>query len=98
MRYDFGIYRRGRLVAALEIDGRQHFQYVPHFHKTPSGFVRQKERDVKKNKYCLIHNVPLIRIPYWELDNLTLQKIFNTPEFVVKSKYHNLNLINKGVK
>lgn len=28
-----------------------------------------------KNKYCLINNIPLVRIPYWERDNITLDII-----------------------
>lgn len=72
LRYDFGIYRNGRLVTLIENDGIQHFQYTPFFHKNKFGFQRQKEMDIKKNKYCLLRCIPLIRIPYWEIDNLTL--------------------------
>lgn len=95
LRYDFGIYRYGQLVCLIEVDGAQHFRYTPHFHKTQIGFRRQKEHDIKKNKYCLTHKILLIRIPYWELENLTLQKIFNTPSFVVRTATHNIDLIDK---
>lgn len=100
LRYDFGIYRQNQLLLLLEYDGIQHFCYTSYFHKSQIGFRRQKEHDIKKNKYCLFHHIPLIRIPYWELDNLTLQKIFNTPSFVVHTATHNINLIDKyrGVK
>ena len=30
----------------------------------------QKQRDEIKNKYCKENNIPLIRIPYWEKDNM----------------------------
>ena len=46
------------------------------------------EVDRVKNKFALINNIPLIRIPYWDLDTLTFEKIFNTSEYRVKSKYH----------
>ena len=98
LRFDFAIYRNGQLLNLIELDGRQHFTYVPYFHKSPIAFRRQKEYDIRKNKFCLKNKIPLIRIPYWELENLTLQKIFNTPEFIVKTPNHNINLIQKGVK
>ena len=28
-----------------------------------------------KNEYALSHNIPLVRIPYWERDNITLEMI-----------------------
>ena len=28
-----------------------------------------------KNKYCLINNIPLVRIPYWEKNNITYTMI-----------------------
>lgn len=95
LRFDFGIYHDlwPNMVALeylIEVDGEFHF----HFRKsgtfnTKLDFVRQKGYDEKKNSYCLAHHIPLIRIPYWEIQDLTFDKIFNTPYFVVKNKYHN---------
>jgi len=42
-----------------------------------------------------MHKIPLIRIPYWDLEDLTLQKIFNEPSYLVKNKYHIDELIRK---
>lgn len=98
LRYDIGIYRNNKLFALIEIDGAQHFKFVKHFHKTPLGFMKSREWDRRKNSYCLLHNIPLIRIPYWDLDTLTFEKIFSTKEYIVKTKYHNDILINRGVK
>lgn len=98
LRYDFGVFRNNKLVCIIEVDGIQHFQYTPHFHKNPSGFTKQKERDIKKNRYCLVHHIPLIRIPYWEIETLTLQKLFSEQKFLVKDKFHNVNLIKQEVR
>lgn len=98
LRFDFGIYRNGKLVCLVEFDGRQHFEFVSHFHKNMSGFKRQMEWDRRKNSYCLMHNIPLIRVPYWDLDNLTLEKVLTNSEYRVVSKYHTDNLIKKGCK
>lgn len=98
LRFDFALYQNGKLKALVEFDGRQHFEYVSHFHKTTSGFKRQQEWDRRKNSYCLMHNIPLIRIPYWDLEIITLKSILTNPLYRVISKYHNDNLIKKGCK
>lgn len=89
LRFDFAILNGGRAVTLIEYDSEIHFQRVSHFHKTNSQFKQAQERDRIKNKYCLLHNIPLIRIPYWEIENLTYKKIFNTPTFIVRNKFHN---------
>lgn len=90
LRFDFAIYNQDwQLLVLLEYDGNQHFNYPNKFHKTQSDFLQAKERDRTKNKFCLLNKIPLIRIPYWALENLTLEKIFSTPEFRVNSIYHN---------
>lgn len=97
LRFDFVIYYNKR-YCCIELDGQQHFMFTPRFHRSQLDFRRQKEYDIRKNKYCLSHNIPLIRIPYWALNDLTLDTIFSTPEFIVRTPYHNINLINKGVR
>ena len=90
LRFDFVIYDRNhRPRICIEYDGKQHFEYTPYFHKNIFGFKKQQEWDRRKNKYCLMHNIILIRVPYWDLEDLTLKKLFNTPEYVVRNKYHN---------
>ena len=36
---------------------------------------QRKKRDILKNNYALLHNIPLYRIPYWEKNNITLDMI-----------------------
>ena len=93
LRFDFGIFARGRLICCIEFDGRQHFEYTPYFHKSYNDFTKQKARDRSKNAYCLKNRIPLIRIPYWELEDISLEKILNTPSFRVVDKFHNDDLI-----
>lgn len=97
LRFDFAVFNQQQLLFLLEVDGQQHFKYIPYFHKTYSKFKRQKEWDRRKNAYCLSHNIPLLRIPYWDLENLTLEKILYTPKYRVTTMYHNDNIINYGV-
>ena len=34
------------------------------------NFTENKERDQAKNLHCIDYNIPLMRIPYWERDNI----------------------------
>jgi hypothetical protein len=97
LRFDFALYKNNKLCCLVEFDGIQHFQYTPYFHKTQAAFAKQKEWDRRKNKYCLLHNIPLIRVPYWDLEELTLKKVLTEPSYLVKDKYHIDNLIKNGV-
>lgn len=97
LRFDFGVYENGNLLFLIEMDGAQHFSYNKHFHKNISNFNRAREWDRKKNSYCLIHQIPLIRIPYWSLDQLTLVDLLKNPDYRVTNKWHQDDLIwNRG--
>lgn len=88
LRFDFVVYQNGKVFACIEFDGKQHYEFTPYFHKTRKNFLRQQEWDRRKNSYCIMNNIPLIRIPYWDLDILTFQRIFTEPSYRVKSKNH----------
>jgi hypothetical protein len=54
---------------AVEIDGLQHFEYVPIFHKKgETDLELQKKSDEEKNKLCEEVNIPLVRIDSREWD------------------------------
>ena len=42
-----------------------------------------QKRDKVKNDYALTHNIPLVRIPYWERDNITLDMIMGD-QYLIK--------------
>lgn len=42
-----------------------------------------QKRDKVKNNYALTHNIPLVRIPYWERDNITLDMIMGN-QYLIK--------------
>ena len=96
LRFDFAVYNKaGQLSALIDVDGIQHFEYTPFFHKNRNGFKKAQGYDMMKNKYCLLNKIPFIRVPFWDLDDLTLIKLFNTPDYIVRSKYHNQEIYNK---
>ena len=53
----------------IEFDGKQHHQIIEYFGGL-DRFIDQKIRDTIKNIYCQQNNIKLIRIPYWDLDNI----------------------------
>lgn len=53
----------------IEYDGEQHFKEVSHW----GGIDRlkaQQKNDEFKNNYCKENGIKLIRIPYWDFDNI----------------------------
>lgn len=59
----------------IEFDGELHFRPIERF-GGEKRFETYKLHDEIKNTYCKQNNVKLIRIPYWEIDNI--EKILNS--------------------
>ena len=89
LRYDFAILSGGRPIALIEFDGEMHFQQIKHFYKTSDKFKQAQERDRKKNQFALRNNIPLYRIPYWDIDNINNINDILQLKYRVKTKYHN---------
>ena len=53
----------------VEFDGEQHYKIINKFGGFNS-FVNTKIRDTVKNIYCKDNDIKLIRISYWEYDNI----------------------------
>lgn len=58
-----------KLNAIIEYDGIQHYEPVKYFGGM-NKFISQKITDTIKNRYCKDNGIHLIRIPYWEFDNI----------------------------
>lgn len=67
LRYDFKV--AGSNLILIEYDGKQHFEPV-NFFGGQDVFRKIQERDRIKDKYCADNGIPLIRIPYWDFDNI----------------------------
>ena len=52
------------LKLAFEYNGRQHYKFIPFFHKTYSEFLNLQENDRIKKKLCKKNGITLIIIPY----------------------------------
>ncbi len=61
--FDFYIILR---ETAIEVQGQQHFQFIPFFHHDLQGFIRQKQNDKAKKEWCELNNINLITLLYNE--------------------------------
>lgn len=50
------------LHAAIEVQGRQHYEYTPHFHNDFSEFKTQLDRDVAKRETCDDYGIALFEV------------------------------------
>ena len=47
---------------AIEVQGRQHTQYVEFFHQDRINYLHQLKRDQAKEKFCELNNIKLVTI------------------------------------
>lgn len=61
--FDFYLYDYNLII---EFDGQGH--YMPMY--SQQSYEDTIRHDKIKNEYCKLHNIPLLRIPYWESQNI----------------------------
>lgn len=52
------------LAIGIEYNGKQHYEYIPHFHQSKDAFYNMKYRDQMKKRLCEENGVNLIIVPY----------------------------------
>lgn len=78
-RFDFAILDNdNNVIRLIEYDGIQHFQEGWGAWKSNISLKEQQRRDNQKNEWAIENNIPLVRIPYWERDNITMEMIFGS--------------------
>ena len=69
LRFDFVVYDDdGNIDFIIEYQGRQHYEATTKF-GGKRGLFQQQHNDNKKRRFCALHGITLIEIPYTE-DNL----------------------------
>lgn len=67
LRFDFAIFdKENNLKLLIEYDGEFHYSPI----MGESNLLRQQDYDNRKNNYCRKKRIKLVRIPYWEFNNL----------------------------
>lgn len=82
-RYDFILFKDNKPFRLIEYDGEFHYKSVPSFGGEET-LLKTLKRDNIKNDYALSHNIPLVRIPYTEKDNITLDLIMGDKYLINK--------------
>jgi len=52
------------LSLSFEMDGIQHIEFVPFFHKTVDNFIKRQHDDKIKDKLCKEHGITIIHVPH----------------------------------
>ncbi len=68
LRFDAYIVKDGKEIC-VEFDGEQHYKPVEYY-GGEEGFIITQENDRAKNEYCKKNKIILIRIPYWDYNNI----------------------------
>lgn len=66
LRFDFHLMDYN---CCIEYDGKQHYVGFDFF-GGEEAYKQTQKRDKIKNEYCKKHNIKLVRIPYWEFENV----------------------------
>lgn len=66
----------------IEFDGQQHFSFSGGWN-TEEQMLKTQKHDRIKDRWCQEHNIPIIRIPYWAIDNLTIEDLLLNSKFMV---------------
>ena len=87
LRFDFGVYNdNNELQYLIEFDGIQHFGFTEGWNDE-QNYKDTKRKDSIKNNYCFINQIPLIRIPYYHQNNLSLNDLLlKTSKYIVKDQ------------
>lgn len=72
LQYDFALLddKTNKPYRLIEFDGEQHYNQNLEWYTNT-----MHQHDLMKNDYAKQHNIPLVRIPYTQRDNITLQTI-----------------------
>ena len=74
-KYDFALLTKNTITRLIEFDGEQHYNDLKGLWNSSESLEEIQQRDKEKNQWAKENNIPLVRIPYWERDNITLEMI-----------------------
>ena len=75
--FDFCLYSKNNEIVLIEVQGQQHYKEVDIFNES---LETVQKRDKVKEDYCLANNIPLIKIPYWDIDKI--------PQYISTEKFN----------
>lgn len=79
-RFDFAILNENNeIIYLIEFDGEQHYEnnIKNSGWSTYEKYEYTHQNDIEKNNLAKNLNIPLVRIPYWERDNISYELLFS---------------------
>lgn len=73
LKFDFAVFLKEKIIILIEADGEQHyapFRFIKDEETRERKFKETQIRDNIKNDYCKSNDIPLIRIPYFKINDL----------------------------
>ena len=85
LRFDFILYQDNNIMRIIEFDGRQHTQGpdTDYWSHSKDDLVSIQLRDNLKNDFCWTHKIPLVRIPYTHINQITIDDLLGE-KFLIK--------------
>ena len=85
-RFDFAILNNNNeVIRLIEFDGEQHYEenIKNSGWNTYEKYEYTLKNDLIKNQIAKELNIPLVRIPYWERDNMTLEMLLTNKKYLI---------------
>ena len=60
---------------AIEVHGKQHYEFCPFFHRSRAEFLKGQARDDDKIEWCRLNSIELVTLKYTESDDEWRQRI-----------------------
>jgi hypothetical protein len=93
--FDFAIFNNyNDLLGVIEYQGQQHYKPIQCF-GGENRFKQCQQNDSIKTNYCLLNNISLLKIPYWDFNNIDCildNFLFNFNQITIEQN----NLIRVG--
>jgi hypothetical protein len=65
------------LNLAVEVHGKQHYEFCSFFHKSRADFIKGQSRDEDKIAWCELNNIDIVTLKYSESDDEWRKQITN---------------------
>lgn len=101
LAFDFAIFKDDILIGLIEFDGQHHY-YAIDFWGGEEYLASVMRRDKIKNEYCKKNNIPLLRVPYWEEENIDnildglLAKWDMMKSYKIKIRHYDENILGRN--
>ena len=71
LRFDFAIIKNKKIICLIEFQGVQHYQVTGGWNNI-EHLKQVQKRDNIKREYCYNNNIPLIEIPFYDIDKIDI--------------------------